>query len=115
MVDRSRIDDKVIVVADRAYESYNNFAHIERKGWHYAIRVKDLGSSGILSGLDLPQDGEFDVRVSLVLTKKQTKEVKARPDIYKFVPSTFDFLDLHENKFYPISFLCTCSSRQRHI
>jgi len=106
MVDRSRINDKAIIVADRYYESYNVFAHIERKGWHYVIRVKDLGSTGILSGLDLPQCGEFDVRINLVLTKKQTKEIKARPDIYKFVPSTstFDFLDLHENKFYPISF-----------
>jgi len=106
MIDRSRISDKAIIVADRYYESYNVFAHIERKGWNYVIRVKDLGSTGILSGLALPQCGEFDVPINLVLTKKQTNEVKARPDIYKFVPSTstFDFLDLHENKFYPISF-----------
>lgn len=106
MVDRSRINDKVIVVADRGYESYNNFAHLERKGWNYVIRVKDLDSNGILSGLDLPKSGEFDLPISLILTKKQTNEVKAHPDIYKFVPSTstFDFLDLHTNMFYPISF-----------
>ena len=106
MVDRSNIDGNVIVVADRGYESCNVFAHIERKGWFYVIRVKDLDSNGILSGLRLPQGGEFDVRINITLTKKQTKEVKAHPDIYKFVPSTsnFDFLDLHSNKFYPISF-----------
>lgn len=57
MVDRSSIGDKVILMADRGYESYNNFAHIERKGWNYLIRVKDLGSNGILSGLNLPSDG----------------------------------------------------------
>ena len=106
MVDRSHIEGNVIVVGDRGFESYNNFAHIERKGWNYVIRVKDLGSSGILSGLDLPASGEFDICVSLILTKKQTKEVKANPQIYKFIPSTstFDFLDLHTNLFYPISF-----------
>ncbi|RUT37204.1 IS4/IS5 family transposase, partial [Paenibacillus anaericanus] len=106
MVDRSSIKDKTIVTADRGYESYNNFAHIERKGWNYVIRVKDLDSNGILSGLRLPSGGTFDMDVYLTLTKKQTKEIKAHPEIYKFVPSTstFDFLDLHENLFYPIFF-----------
>jgi inorganic pyrophosphatase len=37
MVDRSHIKDKVIVIADRNYESYNDFAHIEQKGWNYVI------------------------------------------------------------------------------
>ncbi|MBD2870840.1 IS4 family transposase [Paenibacillus arenilitoris] len=106
MVDRSPIKGKTIVTADRGYESYNNFAHIERKGWNFVIRVKDLDSNGILSGLRLPAGGEFDIDVRLTLTKKQTKEVKAHPEIYRFVPSTstFDFLDLRENLFYPISF-----------
>jgi len=106
MVDRSCIKEKTIVISDRGYESYNNFAHIERKGWNYVIRVKDLGSSGILSGLRLPASGSFDTEVHLVLTKKQTNEVKAHPEMYKFVPSTstFDFLDLKEQLFYPIFF-----------
>ena len=106
MVDRSPIKGKTIVTADRGYESYNNFAHIERKGWNYVIRVKDLDSNGILSGLRLPAGGEFDIDGCLTLTKKQTKEVKAHPELYRFVPSTstFDFLDLQENLFYPISF-----------
>jgi hypothetical protein len=106
MVDRSPIKGKTIVIADRGYESYNNFAHMECKGWNYVIRVKDLASSGILSGLRLPAGGSFDQEVHLTLTKKQTKEVKAHPEIYKFVPSTstFDFLDLKEHLYYSISF-----------
>jgi len=106
MVDRSPIQGKIMVTADRGYESYNNVAHLERKGWNYVIRVKDVDSNGILSGLRLPADEEFDMDVHLTLTKKQTKEVKAHPELYKFVPSTsiFDFLDLQENLFYPISF-----------
>ncbi|WP_339310879.1 IS4 family transposase [Paenibacillus sp. FSL M7-0896] len=106
MVDRSPIQGKTLAIGDRGYESYNNFAHLERKGWNYVIRVKDLDSSGILSSLRLPAGGEFDQDIHLTLTKKQTKKIKAHPEIYKFVPasSTFDFLDLQENLFYPISF-----------
>ena len=106
MVGRSRISGDVIVIGDRGYESYNNFAHIERKGWHYLIRVKDLCSSGILSGLDLPSTDEFDVIINRVLTRKQTNEVKSNPHIYRYLnsKSTFDFLDLRTNLFYPISF-----------
>jgi len=106
MVDRSKMKDKAIIIADRNYESYNNFAHIERKGWNYLIRVKDLDSNGILSWLKLPKDGEFDICVQRILTKKQTNEVKAQPDIYRYLKhsTTFDFLDLHSNQFYPISF-----------
>ena len=106
MVDCSDINDKVIVIADRAYECYNNFAHIEKKGWNYVIRVKDLGSNGILSGLELPVAGTFDIPIRRILTRKQTNEVKAHPELYRFMPnkSPFDFLDLHVNKFYPMSF-----------
>jgi hypothetical protein len=106
MVQRSGINDNVILIADRGYESYNNFAHIEQKGWKYVIRVKDLGSTGILSGIQLPSGGDFDVFVQQTLTRKQTNEIKAHPDIYRHIHSnsTFDFLDLHTNKFYPMSF-----------
>jgi hypothetical protein len=106
MVDRSDIHSNVIIIADRGYESYNNFAHIERKGWNYLIRVKDLGSNGILSGLNMPSCSEFDFRVKRVLTRKQTTEVKANPDIYRFLPANvnFDFLGLHTDALYPITF-----------
>ena len=44
---------KALVVADRGYESYNNMAHIQEKGWYFLIRIKD-GKNGIKQGLDLP-------------------------------------------------------------
>lgn len=105
MVGCSDIKDKVIVIADRYYESYNNFAHIENKGWHYLIRVRDLGSSGLLTALPLPRGGEFDICFGRILTRKQTKVVKAHPGIYRYLPhsSPFDFID-DENAYYPISF-----------
>lgn len=104
MVDRSSIADSVIVLGDRGYESYNNLAHIARKGWHYLFRVKDISGTGILSALALPDTPEFDVTIHRILTRKQTNEVKRNPALYRFLPSnaTFDFLDLHENLFYPV-------------
>lgn len=106
MVDRSKVDGNVIVIADRGYESYNVFAHIEQKEWKYVVRVKDINSNGILSGIKLPAIDEFDKVITRSLTRKQTNEVKAHPELYKIIPkkSPFDYLDLHKDKFYPISF-----------
>ena len=105
MVARSDIKGKVIVTADRGYENYNTFAHVEKKGWNYVIRVKDIGSNGLLSYLPLPENGAFDLTFSLILTKKNNKEVRENPDIYRRIPShaPFDFLD-NANLFYPITF-----------
>ena len=106
MVDRSYVQDKVILLADRGYECYNNFAHVEQKGWYYAFRVKDLGSNGILSGLSsfLPT-GAFDVSIQRILTRSKSKEVKAHPEIYRILyhDAPFDFMD-KQNMFYPISY-----------
>lgn len=105
MVQRSEFSN-VIVIADRGYESYNVFSHIENKGWKYVIRVKDRSSNGILSGLKLPTEDVFDVECELLLTRRQTKEIKACPEYYKFMPSVqkFDFLPVGDKNFYPIKF-----------
>ncbi len=104
MIDRSLITEKVILTADRGYESYNVFAHLKEKGWNYVIRAKDVNSSGILSGLNLPTADVFDTTRQIVLTKKQTNKVKADPNLYKTIEkaSPFDYLDLHYNIYYPI-------------
>ena len=34
LVDRSRLKEPVIMIADRGYEAYNNIAHIEQKKWN---------------------------------------------------------------------------------
>ena len=74
MVDQSDIPT-AIVMADRGYESYNCFAHIQEKGWKFLFRVKD-GTGGIVSGLDLPDTEEFDINFELKLTRKQTNAMK---------------------------------------
>lgn len=106
MVDKSTLFSDVIVIADRGYESYNTFAHIQEKGWKYVIRVKDINSKGIVSSLRLPSCETFDTRIDLKLTRRNTKEIKANPQIYKFMPinSRFDYLEQKSYDFYPISF-----------
>ncbi len=55
---------------------------------------------------ELPAAAEFDHAMRLVLTRKQTKEVKASPKQYKILPkaSPFDYLDLYDRKFYTLNF-----------
>ena len=77
MMERSDIQESVLLIADRAYKSYNVFAHAQEKGWKFLIRDKDLGSKGILTNLLIPYSETFDCTVSLILTRKQTKEIKS--------------------------------------
>ena len=85
-----------ILLADRGYESFNNMAHVQEKGWRFLFRCKDA-RGGIASGLELPDSEEFDLPLTLRLTRKQTNEAKAllrsRND-WRFIPSssTFDYL-----------------------
>ena len=103
MMERSSLD-KVILVADRGYENYNVIAHVINKGWKFVIRIKDLGSNGIASGLKLPKADTFDTDISLTFTRKQTKAAKEAG--YKFMPScqTFDYLPTKSADTYTIKF-----------
>ena len=106
MVDRSSIA-KALIIADRGYESYNLMAHIQEKGWKYLIRIKDIQSSGIASGLDLPDRDEFDLWFHFHFTKRQTAETRQLlkdKQKYKWIPAThpFDFLPLTSKKRDPL-------------
>ena len=105
MVDRFKWDNKAIFIADRGYESYNNFAHINNAGYNFLIRVKDIDSGGILSSFSF-DDCEFDITIKRLLTRVQTNDIKNAPDIYKFLPnnSKFDYLPPKSKDFYEINF-----------
>lgn len=107
MVDRSDIEN-ALLLADRGYESYNNLAHIQEKGWSFLIRIKD-GIAGITSGLILPELDEFDIPFHLKLTRKQTNSVKLLlkdKNHYKYLPTNvrFDFLPQKSRKHDPAVF-----------
>jgi len=85
MVDRLKCD-RGIIMADRNYESYNVFKHIEAKELNYVIRVKDVDSNGILLALTLPK-GVFDITIQKTLTRRQTNAIKSDTETYRFLPS----------------------------
>ena len=87
---------KAIFIADRGYESINSFVKVGMKNNKYLIRVKDIHSrTSVLRSFCPFPDAEFDRHVRRTLTTKQTNEIKAHPEIYKFVPKNqrFDFFD----------------------
>ena len=87
---------KAIFIADRGYESINSFVKVGMKNNKYLIRVKDIHSrTSVLRSFGPFPDAEFDMHIRRTLTTKQTNEIKAHPEIYKFVPKNqrFDFFD----------------------
>ena len=110
MLTCSNIFGKVILLADRGYESYNNIGHLTHKKWKYLIRVKAPNSgTGILSKTGLPSDREFDEMITVHMTRSQAKE-KTNKKLYRFLSkaSIFDFLSLKSKKVYPITFRVVC-------
>lgn len=104
LVDRYKYLERALFIADRGFESFNNFAHVMKSGNKFLIRVKDIHSrTSIARSFDLP-DEEFDVNVSRILTRKQTNEVKMHPKIYKIMPknSKFDYFE-EDNNFFEFS------------
>lgn len=107
MIERTSITDKkVILIADRGYESYNLFAHAQEKGWKFLIRAKDIHSNGILSGFGVFPDEAFDKQLSFLLTRRQTNEIKSNPKKYKFMPTCqmFDYLPIGSKETYLMKF-----------
>ena len=92
MIDRYQENSRTVFIADRGFETYNVFAHVIEKESFFLVRVKDLESTGILSSeqmrAKLPINREsFDETVTIILTRKQTKDVKANPDKFRFLPA----------------------------
>ena len=99
-----RYDDvKAIFIADRGYETFNNFEHLKKTGHKFLIRVKDIhsGTSLLKSFKSLPKKGEFDEDVHITFTNRQTSFIKNNQHRYKIIMTNqrFDFLD-SENHFY---------------
>lgn len=105
MIDDSEITQKVIVVADRGYESFNNIAHFQEKNWNYIIRSKE--SYGIK--YTTPNSDEFDIETTITLTRRKTKEtmalIKKDANRYRWIQphTTFDYLQPKENKMYDLN------------
>lgn len=105
LVDRIKDNHPVIVVADRNYESYNFLAHIEENLYDYVVRLKDRDSTGILSGMDLPDQEEFDITRQVFLTPQHNLLTKLMPEKYKYIRNKerFDFAGIDEDSGYEMT------------
>lgn len=105
MIDDSSISDRVILIADRGYESFNNIAHCQEKNWNYIVRSKE--SYGIK--FNTPSSETFDIDQLITLTRRQTKHTKnliqKEPNRYRWIQphTTFDYLKPKEDKLYDLS------------
>lgn len=92
----------VILIADRGYENYNLFAHIEERLFDYVIRIKDCESNGIISGIDYPEADEFDITRNIVITRKSTGPFAVNPQKYKYFAKgeRFDFIENSKDNDY---------------
>lgn len=107
LVDASAIKS-ALAIMDRGYESYNVMAHIQEKGWKFLIRIKD-GNTGIKQGLSMPETDEYDVPISLSLTRRNTnkgKQLIKENNSYRRINSrvVFDYLPLTIQKNEEIQF-----------
>jgi hypothetical protein len=98
------VEHDSIIIADRGYEAYNTIANLESKGVKYVIRIK--ATIGIAQKFDIPADKETDFTADILLTRRQTKEVKSNPEKYRFINSEliFDFLPKGSKDTYPMKF-----------
>jgi hypothetical protein len=104
MIDRSSIDENVLFLADRGYENYSILAHLNEKNWKYLIRVKDIKSNGIASSLGFSEFGDLDKKISMTLTRQQSK--CRNNNNYKHISSTqhFDYIPKGSLREYSLQF-----------
>ena len=95
MVDRISEKYPVIIMADRGYENYNLFAHIEERLFDYVIRIRDVGAIRTMAaGFDFPSDGPFDLTRDAVITRHSTGPCIVNRIKYKYLSksSQFDYI-----------------------
>lgn len=97
--------EKSLFIFDRGYEGYPLIAHISGKNQFFLIRAKDSKPGGILKGLDLSQESEFDVTFDKICVHKLRAEHRADPDRYRCVHASRSPYFLNNSvKEYPLSF-----------
>lgn len=74
------LKEKVLIVADRGFSSYNLFATLEEKGISYLIRTKN--SKGAMREVaKLPME-ELDTEIQFTITTENTKETREKGYIW---------------------------------
>jgi hypothetical protein len=105
MIERNTFQHPTILLADRGYESYNSIETLNQRNQKFVFRIKDIYSiGGIGLGLHLDIEGECDIQINRILTRKQTNGSRDS-NIYRYIPNKvrFDFMKEGEHE-YTITF-----------
>ena len=101
MADSRHLSTNTIFVGDRGYGGWKIFATLLEKQRHFVLREKDKDRLGIFKSLNLSEDEGFDIVRTVILTNKQTKMVKAHPELYRTIMTNQDFPYLDkDNEYY---------------
>ena len=96
---------KPLFIADRGFVSFNVFAHAIENNAYFLVRARESNPHSMLATIKLPDSPEYDIIFERWLTRKNTKTVKAEPEVYKTIANrTFDYLDPKSKSLYYISF-----------
>lgn len=95
LVERITDEYPTIIMAERGYESYNLFAHIEECLFDYVIRVKDRNNTVLVSGMELPESERFDITKQIIITRHFTGPAAINSKKYKYFSkkNRFDFIE----------------------
>lgn len=105
LFDTHPFPENSLFIFDRGYEGYPIMAHISAKKQYFLMRVKDGHVGGILKGLELPQESEFDFPFERIFVSKIRSEYKSAPERYHRVHVTNTPYFLNQSvKEYPLSF-----------
>lgn len=107
MIDRLAMpeEQKVIFIADRGYEGYNQLVHIHKKNMYFLIRVKDHSKNGILTSFCYPAEPEFDCVYPLTFTRScSIQKEYSSSRVYKRISTAhvYDYMDELDRQDYDL-------------
>lgn len=105
LLEEQDFPDRSLFIFDRGYEGYPLMAHISSLGQFFVIRAKDNHTGGILKGLPLPQEDEYDFSFDRICVDRWRVRYHAAPQMYHRVhySSTPYFLNPSVRE-YPLAF-----------
>lgn len=105
LFDERPFPKKSVFIFDRGYEGYPLMAHISRKNQFFLIRAKDGINGGLLKGISLPREEEFDFLFEKICVNKLRAAHRREPERYHCVHATYTPYFLNKSvKEYPVSF-----------
>ncbi|MBD5515513.1 MAG: IS4 family transposase [Lachnospiraceae bacterium] len=105
LLEEQAFPDKSLFIFDRGYEGYPLMAHISSKNQFFVIRAKDNHTGGILKGLALPQEDEYDFSFNKICVDRWRLRYNNAPELYHRVHcSNTPYFINASVKEYPLAF-----------